>query len=96
MALPLALIAIGESFSFKKLRGDLGTVVFETVNKTILLPLATAVLLWFTGVKGMELGVGIVFAGTPVAAAAYIMAQQMDLMPNYPEPLLHFLLYVLR
>lgn len=77
MALPLALIAIGASFSFKKLRGDLGTAVFATVNKIILLPLATAALLWFVGVKGMELGVGVIFSGTPVAAAAYIMAQQM-------------------
>ncbi|MFT5730755.1 MAG: putative permease [Desulforhopalus sp.] len=78
MALPLALIAIGASFSFKKLRGDLGTAVFATVNKIIILPLVTAALLWFFGVRGVELGVGVILAGTPVAAAAYIMAQQMD------------------
>ena len=77
MALPLALISIGASFSFKKVRGDLGMALLATVNKIILMPLGTAVLLWFAGVRGQEFAVGVLFAGTPVAAAAYIMAQQL-------------------
>lgn len=78
MALPLALILIGASFSFKKLRGDLGITLLATLNKIILMPLATGGLLWFFGIRGMEFGVGMLFAGTPVAAAAYIMAQQLQ------------------
>ncbi|MFT5698922.1 MAG: putative permease [Desulforhopalus sp.] len=77
MALPLALISIGASFSFKKLRGDLGIAVLATLNKIVLMPLGTGILLWFLGVRGQELAVGVIFAGTPVAAAAYIMAQQL-------------------
>lgn len=77
MALPLALISIGGSFSFKKLRGDLAIAIIATFNKIVLLPLGTGLLLWFAGVRGQEFGVGVLLAGTPVASAAYIMAQQL-------------------
>ncbi len=77
MALPLALISIGASFSFKKLRGDLGVALLATCNKIILMPIATGLLLLIFGVRGQEFAIGVLLAGTPVAAAAYIMAQQL-------------------
>lgn len=77
MALPLALISIGATFSFKKLRGDLGIAVAATVNKVVIMPLGTAVLLWLVGIRGQEFAIGVLLAGSPVATAAYIMAQQL-------------------
>lgn len=77
MALPLALISIGASFSFKKLRGDLGVACLATMNKIVFMPIVTAVLLLIFGVDGQEFAIGVLFAATPVAAAAYIMAQQL-------------------
>lgn len=77
MSLPLALIAIGASFSPKRLRGDLLVAGIATSIKIIWLPLVTAVILIALGVGGRDLGIGVVFAGTPTATAAYIMAEQL-------------------
>jgi len=76
MSLPLALIAIGASFSFRKLRGDLVLAALAASIKIIILPLLAAVLLVFLGVRGQDLAIGVILAGTPTATAAYIMAQQ--------------------
>jgi malate permease and related proteins len=78
MALPLALISIGASFSWEKLRGDLKITVLATVFKLVLLPFLAALVLLLLGVRGQDLAIGVLFAGTPTATAAYIMAQQMQ------------------
>lgn len=77
MALPLALISIGASFSIKKLRGDLSATFLATGFKLVIMPLLAAGFLLLCGVHGRDLAVGVLFAGTPTATAAYIMAQQM-------------------
>lgn len=77
MTLPLALLAIGGGFSLEKLRGDLFTAALASVTKTIWLPIFAAVLLSIMGVKGMDLGIGVLIAGTPAATANYIMADQL-------------------
>jgi malate permease and related proteins len=78
MALPLALISIGASFSWEKLRGDLKITLLATVFKLIFLPFLAALVLLLLGVRGQELAIGVLFAGTPTATVAYIMAQQMQ------------------
>ncbi len=77
MTLPLALIAIGGSFSLAKLKGDLVKALFATGIKVIWLPLIAAALLLALGVEGQDLAIGVLFAGTPTATATYIMAHQM-------------------
>ncbi len=77
MALPLALLAIGASFSLERLRGDLVKAMLATSIKIVWLPLMTAIILFFLGISGRDLAIGVIFAGTPTATAAYIMAQQM-------------------
>jgi len=78
MTLPLALIAIGGSFSLEKLRGDLVRAGLATALKVVWLPLLAACLLVLLGVRGMDLGIGVLIAGTPAATANYIMAHQMN------------------
>jgi hypothetical protein len=78
MALPLALLSIGASFSFGRLRGDLKKTVLATAFKLFVLPLLAASILVLLGVQGQDLAIGVLFAGTPTATAAYIMAQQMQ------------------
>jgi malate permease and related proteins len=78
MALPLALISIGASFSWEKLRGDLKKTVLATVFKLVFLPFLAALVLFFLGLRGQDLAIGVIFAGTPTATVAYIMAQQMQ------------------
>lgn len=78
LALPLALLAIGGSFSLQRLKGDLHLAGLATVIKLIALPLIVTLLLLPMGVSGADLGIGILIAGTPAATATYIMAQQMN------------------
>ena len=77
LALPLALIAIGGSFSMQRLKGDLRLAGLATLIKLILLPLFAALLLLLLNVDGTDYGIGILMAGTPAATATYIMAHQM-------------------
>ena len=77
LALPLALLAIGGSFSLERLKGDLKLAGIATTVKLVLLPIIALLLLTPLGVSGIDLGIGILIAGTPAATATYIMAQQM-------------------
>ena len=77
MTLPLALLAIGGGFSIERLRGDLIKAALASGIKTIWLPIFAAALLIGMGVKGMDLGIGVLIAGTPAATANYIMADQL-------------------
>jgi len=77
MTLPLALLAIGGGFSLEKLRGDLFKAALASCVKTIWMPILAAILLISMGVEGMDLGIGVLIAGTPAATANYIMADQL-------------------
>lgn len=78
MALPLALIAIGGSFSLERLKGDLMRTAFAAGIKLIWLPLLAALLLTGLGVTGQDLAIGVLMAGAPTATATYIMAHQLN------------------
>ena len=77
MTLPLALMAIGGAFSIERLRGDISKAILATSAKTLWLPALAAILLISMGVQGIDLGVGVLIAGTPAATANYIMADQL-------------------
>ena len=77
MTLPLALLALGGGFSLEKLRGDLVRATLSSGLKTIWMPVLAAALLTSMGVRGMDLGIGVLIAGTPAATATYIMADQL-------------------
>ncbi len=77
MALPLALLAIGGSFSIRRLQGDLKLATLVSLCKLLLMPLLTGLLLLLLGVDGLDLEVGILLAGAPAATANYIMAIEL-------------------
>jgi predicted permease len=77
VTLPLALLAIGGGFSLERLKGDLLLAGLASSVKLALLPLLALGLLVLLGVRGSDLGIGILMAGTPAATATYIMAHQM-------------------
>lgn len=77
MAMPLALLVIGASFSFAELRGDMVATAIASFVKLTLMPVLTGALLILLGVRGVELGVGILLTGAPAASAGYILAQQL-------------------
>lgn len=77
MALPLALVAIGGSFTLERLRGDLLRAALASGAKILWMPLLAAGLLIALDVGGMDLGIGVLIAGTPAATANYIMAHEL-------------------
>lgn len=77
MTLPLALLAIGGSFSLERLKGDLVKAALASSVKIVWLPLLAALLLSRLGVSGVDLAIGVIFAGAPCATANYIMAHQL-------------------
>ncbi|HED14201.1 MAG TPA: AEC family transporter [Gammaproteobacteria bacterium] len=77
MTLPLALFAIGGSFSIRRLQGDLKLATLVSFCKLLLIPLLTGLLLLLLGVHGLDFAVGILLAGAPAATANYIMATEL-------------------
>lgn len=77
MSLPLALIAIGASFSPRRLQGELTVAALAAAIKVVLQPLAAGLVLIALDVHGKDLAIGVILAGAPTATAAYIMAQQL-------------------
>jgi hypothetical protein len=77
MTLPLALLAIGGAFSLERLRGDLTAALLAAGAKLIWMPLLAGLLLAALGIRGLDLEIGVLIAGTPAATANYIMAHQM-------------------
>ena len=77
VATPMALIAIGASFSFKSAKEKTAPAVWATVIKLVVLPavfLTSAVLLGF---RGSALVAVFVMTGSPSTVACYIMAKNM-------------------
>ncbi len=77
MTLPLALLAIGESFSIKKIRGDLPISGMATAMKLMLLPILTALYMKLLQISGMDFAIGLLMAGAPTAVATFVMASKM-------------------
>lgn len=78
LTLPLALLAIGGSFSLQRLKGDLFLASIASGIKLMVLPAIAASILLSLEVTGMDLAIGIILAGTPAATANYIMAYQLN------------------
>jgi malonate transporter and related proteins len=77
LTLPLALIAIGGSLSFKGIKDDLSLSLPATFYKIILMPLLFGTVGVLLGFRGLELAVLYFLFGGPAAIASYPMAVAM-------------------
>ena len=77
MTLPLALLSIGASLSSESLKEDFGPAFLVSLTKLLWMPLLAWGGLALVGVRGVDLEIGVIFAGTPAATANYVMASQM-------------------
>ncbi|WP_225072183.1 AEC family transporter [Desulfuromonas sp. CSMB_57] len=82
IALPLALLAIGAGFSLRQLQGDLRRAGSAAALKLALQPFLNFLILMAMGFGGRELGIALLLAATPTAAASYIMAYELDGNPG--------------
>lgn len=77
MTLPLALIAIGAEFKFTEFRAGLTAVWAAAGVKLVVMPCLAWALLWWLGVRGVELAAAVLLTASPTSGPSYIMAAQM-------------------
>jgi predicted permease len=77
MSLPLALLCIGGSLSFRSLRGSSSLTLWASFIKLCVLPGLTIVAAVYFGVRGVPLGVLFLMVSAPTAAASYVMVEAM-------------------
>lgn len=76
MALPLALICIGASLEWRKLRPDHPEVFWASAFKMVILPAGITVAAVLAGFRGEDLGILFLMVGAPTAMVAFVMARE--------------------
>ena len=77
-ATPLALVLMGASLDFRRLKGSLGRLAVCVVFRLLLSPALFVSLAAALGFRGVSLGAVMLVFATPVAVNSYTMALQMD------------------
>lgn len=77
MTLPLALLCTGAALDFRSLREDMASTVFAAFGKLVAMPLIFVAGALLLGFRGMELGIMMLMASAPSAAAGYVMVRAM-------------------
>jgi predicted permease len=77
-ALPLALLSIGGSLTFKGLKKNFGLALKASALKLVILPLAGLLLFKLMHVTGMAFHVGMIFLALPASPAIYILSSQLN------------------
>lgn len=78
MALPLALLGIGASLSFRELRGRWLFATASSMIKVAVAPLAGYLIGTALGLSSTEILVAMLFLGCPTAVVSWVMAEQLD------------------
>lgn len=74
---PLALIALGGSIDFKKVKCNIKQLIIGITGKLIIAPAITLIGGILLGFRGPELAILISVSASPVAVSSFTMAQQM-------------------
>jgi predicted permease len=78
MALPLALISIGASLRFSRIRNSLFPILTAAFTKLLLMPFAAYLLAFYVfGFTGEDLALAVILTATPTSVSSYIMAAEM-------------------
>ena len=77
-AVPMALLCIGGSIAFIKLGKNIAGMAAAILLKIAFIPIVVFFLGRFMGFDPYAMRIALVFAACPTAAAAYVMACQMD------------------
>lgn len=77
LTLPLALICTGASLQFRSFSADKWNISLATVSKCIGYPAMVVGGAYLAGFSGMELGIVLLLAISPTAAASYVMARNL-------------------
>ena len=77
IATPLAIVAIGGSFTFGSIKGCLKETFVTVFARLVLIPLIAVVCAVFMGFSGEALACILITFGGPIAISSFSMAQQM-------------------
>ncbi len=77
LALPLALISVGGTLTFKSLEGNFLLSLGASIIKLLLLPVIGYMLLKVFNVSGIPFKVGIIFSTLPASASTYVLSSQL-------------------
>ena len=77
-AVPMALTCIGGSIAFIKLGKNISGMAAAVVIKLLIVPALVFIIGTLLGLAPADLRIAMVFASCPTAAAAFVMARQMD------------------
>ena len=77
ISLPMALISIGGSLNFSRLKGQIGNAMLATLFKLFMLPVTGYFFLRFFGVSSVSMQVGMIFFALPTSTASYILSSQL-------------------
>lgn len=77
-AVPVSLLCIGGALAAMSLHGNRLSIIFAAVIKTCLSPVIALGIAFVFGLRGDDLRIVLVLASAPTAAAAFIMARQMQ------------------
>ena len=83
MALPLALLVIGASLSFEKLKPRVLHVLLSSVLKLMVLPAVGLLLFTVFSVPPIDSLPGVIILASPTATLTYIMAKQIGGDPDF-------------
>ena len=73
-----ALIVLGGSLKFASMGSNLKLIILNSFLRLIAVPALAVGIAYMLGLRGMELFTTLIITGTPVAAASYAMAQNME------------------
>jgi predicted permease len=77
MALPLALISIGSSLTFDKIRGNIVAAAVASVVNIFALPALGWIAAALLGMNGTETMIALILLACPAASSSYVMVQQL-------------------
>ena len=78
MALPMALLVIGASLSFKMVRSRIKTVMLTALIKLIVLPAMGLWGYWLLELDAGQYLPGLILLACPTATVTYVMAEEMQ------------------
>lgn len=78
IATPLAIVAIGGSFTFRSIKTCIKEVFITVFSRLVLVPFVAVVVATLLGFRGEALACILITFGAPIAISSFAMAQQMD------------------
>jgi predicted permease len=77
IATPLAIVAIGGSFTFRSIKGCIKEVAITVFLRLVFIPLVAIIVAVMMGFRGEALACLLITFGGPVSISSFSMAQQM-------------------